>query len=149
MTLIQPVDLLAVNFAPLRAEAREEGYNFIETLVDEWTAGKNRYDGPGEVLCGSIHDGELICVGGLNRDPFLDIPSVGRIRRVYVRPAWRNRKLGTAMVSWLLDHARNHFDCVRLRAENASAARLYERLGFTAIADPNATHIFHFQPQSS
>lgn len=33
-----------------------------------------------------------------------------------------------------------------LRAENHHAARLYERLGFEPIADPNATHILHLQP---
>jgi predicted GNAT family acetyltransferase len=96
----------------------------------------------------SLHQDLLVAVGGLNRDPFLDNPSIGRIRRVYVRPAWRKQGLGTAIIGWLLNHARRHYKCVRLRAENPAAARLYEKLGFMPIVDPNATHIFYFDTES-
>jgi ribosomal protein S18 acetylase RimI-like enzyme len=47
-------------------------------------------------------------------------------------------------VSDLIDQARRHFSCVVLSAENDRAARLYERLGFVPISDPNATHILYF-----
>jgi len=33
---------------------------------------------------------------------------------------------------------------VRLRAENADAARLYERIGFVPVSNPDATHIILF-----
>jgi GNAT superfamily N-acetyltransferase len=141
---IHKIDLLSPGIGPLRAEALAEGYKFIEKLVGEWATGENRFSAPGEILCGSIDHGLLVAVGGLNRDPFLDTPSIGRIRRVYVRPAWRKQGLGTAIIGWLLNHARQHFECVRLRAENPTAARLYQKLGFMPIADPSATHIFYF-----
>jgi predicted GNAT family acetyltransferase len=83
-------------------------------------------------------------VGGLNCDPFAGRPDVGRIRRVYVRPAWRDKGVGRALVIALIEKARTHFRCVRLRAENANAARLYERIGFAPIASPDATHILLF-----
>ena len=144
MPAIHKIDLLAHDYAPLRAEALQEGHQFIETLIVEWISGKNRFAVPGEALCGSIQHGLLIAVGGLTCDPFLHRPEIGRIRRVFVRPGWRKQGLGAAMVSWLLNHARSQFECVRLRTDNPAAARLYERLGFLPIADPHATHMFNF-----
>ena len=70
----------------LRAEARAEGYNFIDRLANEWESGMNRFDASGETLCGHLENGLLVAVGGLNRDPFAGRADVGRIRRVYVRP---------------------------------------------------------------
>jgi len=97
------------------------------------------------MLCGHLDQGLLVAVGGLNCDPFAGRPEVGRIRRVYVRPAWRNKGIGRALVISLIEQARTHFRCVRLRAENEEAARLYERIGFTPIANPDATHILIFE----
>jgi GNAT superfamily N-acetyltransferase len=128
----------------LRAEARAEGYNFIERLVNEWQRGINRFDASGEMLCGHLENGLLAAAGGLNRDPFAGRAEIGRIRRVYVRPAWRGKGIGAALVSTLIKEARRNFSCVRLRADNPSAARLYEQLGFEPIADANATHILTF-----
>jgi len=144
---LHPVETIALPIAGLEellADAEREGYAFLDRLIAEWVSGENRFDKPGEMLCGCIDGGRIVSVGGLNRDPFLDDPRIGRIRRVYVRPAWRNRHLGTAMVLWLVETARNSFDAVRLRAENPGAARLYERLGFSPITDPRATHILQF-----
>jgi GNAT superfamily N-acetyltransferase len=125
----------------LRAEARAEGYNFIDRLANEWESGMNRFDASGETLCGHLENGLLVAVGGLNRDPFAGRADVGRIRRVYVHPLRRGRGIGAALVSALIDESRVNFACVRLRAENPGAARLYERLGFEPITHPSATHI--------
>lgn len=125
----------------LCGDAQGESYAFIETLLRDWEEGANRFDGPGEVLMGHFDRGVIVAVGGVNRDPFAD-SETGRIRRVYVRPGWRDRGIGGALVSTLLNHARRHFQRVRLRAENDGAARLYERLGFVRIEHPDATHIY-------
>jgi GNAT superfamily N-acetyltransferase len=133
----------------LHSEAKDEGYDFIETLVEEWSSGTNRFDAPGEALCGCMDRGLLVAVGGLNCDPFAGQPDMGRIRRVYVRSAWRNRGIGRALVATLVDHARTYFSCVRLRAENALAARLYESMGFVPIESPDASHILVFEKSAS
>jgi GNAT superfamily N-acetyltransferase len=145
MTTILKIELPVPGLDELRTVAGKEGYNFLDTLVEEWASGENRFDAPGEILCGHLDQGLLVAVGGLNCDPFAGRPEVGRIRRVYVRDAWRNKGVGKALVSALIEEARKHFRCVRLRAENPGAARLYERLGFTPIASPDATHILHFE----
>jgi len=144
MIPIRKIELPVPGIEPLQSEALDEGYDFIGTLVDEWASASNRFDGPGEALCGHLDQGMLVAVGGLNCDPFAGRPDIGRIRRVYVRAAWRNRGIGRALMTVLVDEARNHFTCVRLRAENEGAARLYESMGFVPIASPDATHILLF-----
>ena len=144
MVSIEKIELPLSGLERLQSEARDAGYRFIDTLVEEWASAENRFDAPGEILCGHLDQGLLVAVGGLNCDPFAGRPDVGRIRRVYVRPAWRDQGIGRALVTTLLGHARTHFRCVRLRAENAEAARLYERMGFVPVASPDATHILFF-----
>jgi GNAT superfamily N-acetyltransferase len=139
MTSIRKIELPVPGIERLQIEALNEGYNFVETLLEDWNSGKNRFDAPGEILCGHFDQGQIIAVGGLNCDPFAADPEVGRIRRVYVRQAWRNRGIGRALVAALVTEARKHFHCVRLRAENANAACLYERLGFAPIVNTDAT----------
>jgi len=144
MISIHKIELPVPGIEQLRREARDEGYNFIETLVEEWSSGKNRFDAPGEILCGHLNQGLLVAVGGLTCDPFAASPDIGRLRRIYVRHLWRNQGLGKALVAALIDEARKNFRSVRLRAENAGATRLYERMGFEPIASPDATHILIF-----
>lgn len=143
--MIRKIVLPTPGIELLHSEAKDEGYDFIETLVEEWASGANRFDAPGEALCGHLDQGLLVAVGGLNCDPFAGRPDMGRIRRVYVRPAWRNRGVGRALVTALVGEARTYFSCVRLRAENALAARLYESMGFVPIASPDASHILVFE----
>jgi GNAT superfamily N-acetyltransferase len=149
MTLIQKIELPAPGIEQLHAEAKQSGYDFIDTLVDEWVSGANRFQARGEVLCGCFDQGKLVAVGGLTIDPFVGSPDTGRIRRVYVRSAWRNHGVGRALVTYLVEQARKNFRNVRLRAENADAARLYERLGFISIDDPDATHTLSFENHGS
>jgi GNAT superfamily N-acetyltransferase len=144
MIEIQKIALPVPGMERLQWEAQAEGYDFVQTLTDEWASAQNRFDAPGETLCGHLADGLVVAVGGLNCDPFAGRADMGRIRRVYVRPAWRDKGIGRALVTTLIEQARKHFRCVRLRAENADAARLYERIGFIPIDHPDATHILYF-----
>jgi GNAT superfamily N-acetyltransferase len=144
MISIQKIELPIPGLGELRTEARDGGYDFVETLINEWTGGANRFESPGEILYGHLDNGLLVAVGGLTIDPFDGQPDTGRIRRVYVRSAWRNKGIGRALVSALVDHAGKNFRRVRLRAENKAAARLYESMGFVPIDNPAATHILLF-----
>lgn len=133
----------------LRAEASNEGYDFVETLVEEWASGENRFEKKGEVLMACFEEHprkqpQLVAVGGVTIDPFLQSPEIGRIRRVYVRAAWRNQGIGALLVKTLIAASAKNFRAVRLRAENCDAARLYERLGFSPIENKSATHLLTF-----
>jgi len=144
-TAVREIELPTPGIERLRSEALGEGYNFVETLIEECATGTNRYDRPGETLLGCFDGDALVAVGGLNIDPFANDPDVGRVRRVYVRPAWRNRGIGCALVAALVELARGRFRRVRLRAENADAARLYERMGFEPTTEPDATHAMNLE----
>jgi GNAT superfamily N-acetyltransferase len=148
MVSIVKIELPLPGLERLQSEARGEGFRFMDTLAEEWASARNRFDAPGEALCGHLDQGLLVAVGGLNVDPFAGRRDMGRIRRVYVRHAWRNKGIGRALVTALLDVARNHFHSVRLRAENIGAARLYERMGFAPISSSTATHMLVFNRTS-
>jgi len=144
MVSIERIQLPVPGMERLWSEAKEKGYDFVDTLMDDWVSATNRFDGPGETLMGGLDEGLLVAVGGLNLDPFAGRPDMGRIRRVYVRESWRNQGVGRALVTALVYEAGTHFRCVRLRAENTGAARLYERIGFAATPGPDATHTLFF-----
>jgi GNAT superfamily N-acetyltransferase len=148
MISIRPVVLPIPGLQSMTDEAAAEDFEFLDRLIDEWQSGANRFDGPGETLLGVFHEDTLVGIGGLNRDPFLGNPAVGRIRRIYIRAAWRNFGVGTDLVTALLARAQENFEQVRLRAVNPSAGRLYERLGFQPIDDAHATHALILNPRS-
>ncbi len=140
---IRSITLPMRGLEELRREAQDEGFRFVEKLWEEWESGKNRFDAPGEKLLGCLEHETLIAVGGLNEDPF-SRSGIGRIRRVYVRPAWRGQGIGQRLVETLVQTARASFATLELRTHNPSAARLYERIGFKSRATQNATHVLHF-----
>jgi GNAT superfamily N-acetyltransferase len=144
MTAIQKIELPIPGMESLQSEALAEGFGFIETLVEQWASAENRFDAPGEILCGHLDQGLLVAVGALNIDPFAGSTEIGRIRKIYVRHAWRNKGVGRALVTTLVEQARKSFRAVRLRADNTNAARLYEKIGFAPIESPDATHMLVF-----
>ena len=52
MISIQKIELTIPGLGELRTEARDGGYDFVETLINEWTSGANRFEAPGEILYG-------------------------------------------------------------------------------------------------
>jgi GNAT superfamily N-acetyltransferase len=117
-----------------------EGHDLVERLVADWEDGTNRFDRTGETLLEARRLGRLAGVGGLNRDPYLNDPGVGRIRHLYVMPAARGVGAGRALVIALVDHARESFERVRLRAGSDDARGFYLRLGFEETIEDHATH---------
>jgi hypothetical protein len=58
----------------------DEGFGFIDRLIDDWLTGVNRFENPGELFIGGFQEGRLLAVCGLNRDPYTDRDGVGRLR---------------------------------------------------------------------
>jgi GNAT superfamily N-acetyltransferase len=138
-------DLSRNRLAALLAESEATGYRFVRRLFDEWERGVNRFSRPGEALFGATSGGQVVGVCGLNVDPYLDDPRVGRVRNDYVQAACRGFGLGRRLVGRAIAEARGHFDRLRLRGEEAGPARLYESLGFRPRAGmPDCTHILEF-----
>ncbi|WP_406104051.1 GNAT family N-acetyltransferase [Micromonospora globbae] len=79
--------------------------------------------------------GELVAVAGVHVwSPAYRVAALGNVT---THPRVRGRGLGTAVVAALCRRLRAHVTHVTLnvRADNTPALRLYERLGFTRVAD--------------
>lgn len=135
-------DLPAAGFIVLVAESEQAGLRFLRRLADEWTSGVNRFDRPGEALFGARIGRELVAVGGLNVDPYVQNPRIARVRHLYVLSAWRRHGIGARLVTEIVEAARGRFERLQLRTTNPEAARLYERLGFERRDDvPHCSHV--------
>ena len=134
----------------LLVESEREGSRFVRRLFDEWAAGTNRFDRPGEALFTARLGDRLIGVCGLNVDPYAAAANVGRVRRLYVLSAYRRLGAGRQLVLAVLDAARGRFDVLRLRTTNPAAARLYETLGFRPSAETaDFTHVLELGSPAS
>jgi GNAT superfamily N-acetyltransferase len=140
---LDPLTSLPDDIAALLAESLAEGHNLVRRLVDDWDDGSNRFDRPGELALQARLGDKLVGVGGLNRDPYLDDPVVGRIRHLYVSPDARRQGVGRSLVLGLIDAARPTFRRLRLRTSQPEASLLYLALGFEATGDElDASHVF-------
>lgn len=137
-------DALPHDISILLEAERAEGHRLVLRLAEEWNDGSNRFDQPGEVVLDVRSNGRLVGVGGLNRDPYLDDPTVGRLRYVYVSSEVRGQGVGRLLVERLVDHAREGFDRVRLRTVTTGGSAFYVALGFEEIDEPNSTHQISF-----
>ncbi|WP_283195189.1 GNAT family N-acetyltransferase [Rhizobium sp. AN80A] len=129
----------------LRIEASSAGFRFMDKLVNEWESQANRFDKHGERLMCAFHNAQLVAVGGLNIDPYVDDPSIARLRHLYVLERIRRQGVASRVARHLLDSARTSFSGVRLFTDTAEAAALYEKLGFARANSVNATHIIRFR----
>jgi GNAT superfamily N-acetyltransferase len=148
---VRKIELPVEGLDVLLREASAEGFAFLDRLQQDWADGTNRFCGKGEAFYGVFEreisgQDHLVAIGGLSLDPYVNSTRVGRLRRIYVRPTFRRQGIGAELVAAMLADAHRSFQCVRLRAENAGAARLYESFGFQACVDQNATHLLRFEP---
>lgn len=134
---------LPVGLDDLLLASRGEGHNLVERLVREWNDASNRFDRPGEAVFEARISSRLVGVVGLNLDPYLDDPTVGRLRHLYVAPDARRIGVGRLLVVAALEHARATFQRVRLRTVQDGASDFYLGLGFEETrGEPDATHVF-------
>jgi GNAT superfamily N-acetyltransferase len=124
--------LVRVELAALLEDAARGGFTFVARLVSEWERSENRFDREGERLFGAYRGELLVGCGGINVDPYVDDPRLGRIRHVYVLSSERRAHVGRALLDAILAHAADHFDRVRLKTETLDAVRFYESFGFAA-----------------
>ncbi|MFG1673298.1 GNAT family N-acetyltransferase [Micromonospora sp. NPDC049282] len=79
--------------------------------------------------------GELVAVAGVHVwSPVYGVAALGNVATL---PRWRGRGLGAAVVAALCARLRERVGHVVLnvKADNVAAVRLYERVGFTRVAD--------------
>jgi GNAT superfamily N-acetyltransferase len=124
-------------------ESLSEGCGMLKRLNENWLAGTNTFSLNGEAYFEARRNGRLVGVGGLNRDPYTNDESAGRLRHMYVLQSERRNGVGRMLVAAVLKHAQGKFNIVRLRSTigESGAIDFYERLGFRPIAgDQYASH---------
>jgi len=132
-------DALPEQFPALRAEAAAEGFEQIETLWTQWQDGSNRFTRPGEQLLIAEMDGALAGVGGITAD-FVD-PAGLRMRRFYVRPAFRRQGVARALATRVIETALPLGRPIVLYTETDAGAAFWETMGFVRIEREYTTHM--------
>lgn len=142
MPLLQTITKLTlIDLQPLIDSSTAEGNDFVQKLWDEYQSGKNNFSATGDVLLGVYEDDHLIGVGGVHKDPYLNLPTAGRIRHVYVLPGHRRGGVGKQLVQALIDQASNQFTLFTLRTTTNHGQAFYKSLGFSNEPRfPNTTH---------
>jgi GNAT superfamily N-acetyltransferase len=130
---------LPEDVARLQAACIAEGMRHLERLVDEWRAGLQRFDRPGECLLIARSDGEIAGVGGLTEDPA--IPSAFRMRRFYVLPRFRRAGIARALVAALLTRAPPGRS-IGVHVGPPGAYPFWEAMGFRSVVSDHITHLY-------
>ena len=125
-------------FEAMRAEARAEGHHFLDRLAADWESGTMRFDAPGEALFAAYLRGVLAGIGGITADP--TIPEALRMRRFYVRPAFRRGGVGGRLKQELLARVPLSVPLVTVNAA-AGSERFWEALGFRPDRRDGHTHV--------
>lgn len=120
--------------APLVAASQQEGFEFVARLVYEQAAGY--FGRPGTALFGA-YDSELLGVGGLTPDLYIDQPDIGRVRHLYVLPAHRAEGV---LIGAIIEEAHLYYRALRLRTDTQTTA-FYRALGFSTTTQLRATHV--------
>ena len=133
------VNELPADFKAMRREARAEGHQFLDRLASDWASGAMRFDRPGEALLSAYSEDVLAAIGGITIDPI--VPDALRMRRFYVRPAFRRTGIEGEIALALLEGALQRVRVVTLNATVESVS-FWEALGFEPEVRDGHTHVW-------
>ena len=89
----------------------------------------------------SVSKPGLQLLGGLNVDPYESSEAIGRVRRLYVLPAFRRSSVASSLMEKIESLAVRHFELLQLYTASEVASLFYIRLGYTAVN--NRTKVSH------
>ena len=137
---IRQSEQLPQHIENLAALATQEGYIFIQRLIDEFQSGKNRFDQMGECLLVAYDGDKLVGCGGLNQqwgDTEVEA-RIGRVRRFYVHPQYRQHAVGKQLLIELEKKARPFYSALCLNTDTKSAAHFYQKQNYVFVENhPN------------
>lgn len=123
-------DLINFEYRHLVKDSKEEGFNFLIKLINEYENKINAFNKTGECLYGIFQEEKLIGIGGLNEDPYTVYNKVDRIRRFYISKEYRRIGLGNLLLNRLLCHAEKYFEVVVLHTDTGQGDAFYTANGF-------------------
>ncbi|WP_026562717.1 GNAT family N-acetyltransferase [Bacillus sp. J37] len=135
-------NLFSYDLNILIKQSKEEGFRFIERLVNDYKNGANTFNNSGEALFGVFNEKEeLIAIGGLNKDPYSQKPYIGRLRRFYVTKEYRRNGIGSLLIKRIINEAVEYYNTLVLHTDTKQADHFYSSLGFLKEdLYPNSTH---------
>jgi GNAT superfamily N-acetyltransferase len=125
-------------------ESKINGYDFIQRTIDDWNSGVNKFSKPGEKLWGLVLATDLIAIGGINLDPYVEDINIGRVRHLYVQESHRRKGYATLLMNAIINKGRQHFNVLRLFTDNPAASEFYSTLGFQKVNRLKVSHILNF-----
>ncbi|MBP2562816.1 GNAT superfamily N-acetyltransferase [Neorhizobium galegae] len=131
-------DPLTGDIVLLAEAARQEGYNHILRIAEEWSSGTNRFERHGESLLGALDQGLLIAVGGMTLEP--SRADWLRMRRFYVSQPYRGKGVGRHLAERLIERARSFTPVVTVHAGSDDARRFWQAMGFQPLTGESYTH---------
>jgi GNAT superfamily N-acetyltransferase len=144
--LIRIIDALPDGIDALLADAASEGVGNTARLADAWAKGDQRFDADGEALLGALLGGELAGIGGLSVEPAAAEPA-RRVRRFYVRPAFRRQGVARTLACALIQEALDQVDLLTCNAAASPAAALFwDAQGFSRDDTGPWTHVLRRGP---
>lgn len=117
-----PSDIVA-----LQSDAVEEGYRFVDRLIDEGETRFFQFAKPDEALLIARYASENAGIGGVTTDPF--IPSALRMRRFYVRPRFRRHGIAKKLAMALIPDALKMVRALYVNDGTASTPSFWENMG--------------------
>ncbi|WP_070143723.1 GNAT family N-acetyltransferase [Bacillus mycoides] len=111
-------------------ESKEEGFNLVLKLKNEYESKRNRFSKTGECLYGIFREDTLIGIGGLNQDPYTKDNKIGRLRRFYIAKDYRRKGLGSLLLGRILSDAKIYFSIVVLQTDTEQGDQFYTSSGF-------------------
>ena len=139
--LVRIIDELPDGFDALLADAASEGVRNMALLAQDWASGDQRFDRDGEALLGALLAGDLAGIGGLSVESAATEPA-RRVRRFYVRPAFRRQGVARTLASALVQEALDQVDLLTCNATaSPAAAPFWEAQGFSPDTSGPWTHV--------
>jgi GNAT superfamily N-acetyltransferase len=103
-------NLLNFNLDSLVKQSKEDGFRFVERLINDYKIGSNTFNHFGEGLFGVFNEeGVIVAIGGLNKDPFSNEQYIGRLRRFYVDKEYRRNGVGSLLVKKIIEEAKRYY----------------------------------------
>ena len=133
------VDDVPDGLEDLRAEADAEDIRNVSRLIVDWHNGAERFTKPGEMLLAGFEGGTLVAIGGITVEPDPTLQAM-RLRRLYVRPAWRRRGVGGLLAAALIERGFAYANLLTVNAGVPGAAEFWEALGFLRVRADGRTH---------
>lgn len=139
VTILRLFEGLPHGFDVILRDADAEGVRNMALLAAERGSAADPFAEPGGLFAALV-DSDLAGVGGVTLERTLAEPAM-RLRRLYVRPAFRRAGVATALAGAMM---RQGFQTAPLLTLNAraspAAAPFWEAMGFAPVAWTGVTH---------